>query len=91
MKNGMQRQSNKNERFKIETSIYEQTRRLDNNISKVFYSLPRFQFLSSRVVCYETDKMILAGNLLHQPTYTRYLLQKDCMFHCMLIKFYVFT
>ena len=71
--------------------MYEQTRRLDNNISKVFYSLPRFQFLSSRVVCYETDKMILAGNLLLQPTYTRYLLQKDCMFHCMLIKFYVFT
>ena len=70
----MQRQSNKNERFKIETSIYEQTRRLDNNISKVFYSLPRFQFLSSRVVSYETDKMILAGNLLLQPTYTRYLL-----------------
>ena len=91
MKNGIERQLNEKEKFKIENSMYEQTRRLDNNISKVFYSLPRFQFLSSRVVCYETDKMRLAGNLLLQPTYTRYLLQKDCMFQCMLIKFYVFT
>ena len=87
----MQRRSNENERFMIETSIYDQTRRLIIKNLKVFQSLPRFQFLSSRVVCYEADKMILAGNLLLQPTYTRFLLQKDCMFHCMLIKFYVFT
>ena len=44
MKNGMQRQSNKNERFKIETSIYEQKRRLTIDIHKYFIVYLDFNF-----------------------------------------------